>query len=122
MKKLMRDGSGNPYNNNTLTGKEIMSALLRAGTALLPLAISLYAHMGPMFLRFLFRTWACPHYKFNRQQPMAQKLYNQAILHPALSSVITLATSNWRCKNPHTQYSTTIPTQPPPPKSSSSNS
>ena len=41
-RKLMRDGSGNPYNNNTLAGKEIMAALLWAGTALFPVAISPY--------------------------------------------------------------------------------
>jgi hypothetical protein len=59
----MRDGSGNPYNNNTLTGKEIMAALLWAGTALLPVAISLHGRMGPMFLHFLFGKWAGPYYK-----------------------------------------------------------
>jgi hypothetical protein len=69
----MRDDSGDPYNNNTLMGKEIMAALLRACTALLPVAISPYGRMGPMFLRFLFGTWTGPHYKFDWRRPMAQK-------------------------------------------------
>jgi hypothetical protein len=81
-----------------------MAALLRAGTALLPVAISPYGCMGPMFLRFLFGTWAGPHYKFDRRRPMAQKKYNQAMLHPAPSGIIPLATSNWRREKPHTQF------------------
>jgi hypothetical protein len=103
-RKLMRDGSGDPYNNNTLTGEEIMAALLRAGTALLPVAIGPYGRMGPMFLHFLFGTWAGPHYKFNRRRPMAQKMYNQVMLHLATSGIIPLATSNRRREKPHTQY------------------
>jgi hypothetical protein len=103
-KKLMRDGSGDPYNNNILTGEEITAALLRAGTALLPVAISPYGRMGPMFLRFLFGTWAGPHYKFDRRRPMAQKMYSQAMLHLAPFGLIPLATSNWRREKPHTQF------------------
>ena len=80
------------------------TTLLQAGTALLPVAISLYGHMSPMFLHFLFETWTGTHYKFDRRQPMALKIYNQAMLHPAPSGVIPLATFNWRCKEPHTQY------------------
>ena len=34
---------------------------------------------------------------------MAQKMYNQAMLYPALSGIIPLATSNWRHEQPHTQ-------------------
>jgi hypothetical protein len=52
----MRDGSGHPCNNNTLMSMEIMAALLQAGTALLPVAISPYGRMDSMFLRFLFGT------------------------------------------------------------------
>jgi hypothetical protein len=35
---------------------------------------------------------------------MAQKIYNQAMLHPVPSSIVPLATSNWRHEKLHTQY------------------
>ena len=118
----MRDGISNTYNNNMLTDEEIMVALLQAGTALLPVVISPYVRMGLMFFCFLFGRWAGPHYKFDRWQSLAQKMYNQVMLHPSPSGIIPLATSNRRRKKAPHSFFMAIPTQPPPPTSSSSNS
>ena len=92
----MRAGKGDRYNNNSLTGDEIIGDLIKTDKVLIPFAISPYGRMGPMAMRFLFGDDPPVKYKFPATRPNAERMCNRLMNSPCPVGLVPMATALWK--------------------------
>lgn len=118
--KLVRDGSGDPMTENSISGEDIIKQMIDKGIILIPMTIDPHGKWGPMLENFLFGytpltdplfepTQACPRRRFT---PHAKTMYELAMSPPCPTNIVTTACIYWQQNKTRTFFgrSYTAPT------------